>query len=1383
MTRHTVLLAFVVSWAVLFGAAPARALVVSELMYHPVEDGGTPDGEETLEFIELYNDRAVFEDLGGWAFTNGISFTFPADFILPAKSYVVIAKDPAALEAAYGITDVLGPYDGRLNNDGERVELSDAAGQIVLSFRYNDTWPWHSSPDGTGHSLILVRPGGDPEEASTWAPSTFIGGTPGEPDPVQAEPESPEMVTLVDIGSPGRYFKGTEEPSPGGGGQATTAWTQIGFNDDPATTDWLEGPNGYGYSSEADETQYIRTTLNDMRGGYMSVYARLRFDLTQEQIDGFSQLTAEVHYDDDFVLYLNGVRVAASGAVVDDPPAYDWGRGSGWDNSGQTVDLTGYLDQLVVGTNVLAIQAHNASLSGSSDGYGAPVLRAVVEPEGTGNDDPRMRLLVNELLTNSDAEPGLDWLELYNPGPVPVDLGNVYLSDGRFELLKYKLPDGVVLQPGQFYAVMQAGPGVEGFPFGLGFAGEPVFVTLGSDDPQPRPIRVLDALRFRVVEPDVTQGRYPDGAHNLVALSEPTFGTANAGPLQRDIVINEIMYHHGLRDERYEYVELYNRGDAAVDLDGWAFTDGIDYTFEPGTTLPADGYLVVAKDPNLLASVYPNLTVGQDLFGPYGGNLDDHSERIRLSYPLEQIDPDTGQPAMYWVTVDEVTYYDGGRWPSWADGQGASLELRDPDSDNNTPEAWADSDESSKTVWEPFSFTIDGADTRYTHDQITVFSLILLNRGEVLIDDLELIVNGSQRLANPGFESGLANWRHLGNHVRSFVTTADRHNGSRALHLIATGHGDPGANRVNQSISGVTAGTVTFRGWARWLRGTRYLLLRTSRERAPVQPPRPAHAFELTMPVNLGTPGQRNTAWTANRPPDIRRVRHDPVLPTANQPIVVTACLTDNDGVASATCYYRSEGQTAFTALAMVDDGSGDDTVAGDHIYTATIPGAPGGTMRAFYIEASDGTATGRFPTPLDTTAEVSNRTCLVRVGDAHLPTRFANYRVWLSNDVINTFTSRPNLSNELLDCTFVYNDKDVFYNARIRFRGSPFIRSGCCRDPRQRYAYRIDFNPDQKFQGREEINLDNTEGGNRGPLQERASYWFYKKMGLQHSRQQYVRLIINGSSNFIYEDVQKIDGDYVDGWFPDDNDGYIHKIDDYFEYTADGTGFRNLDEGLKYDGNHPLLKETYRWGFEKRSHREDDEWQHLLDFAVAMNTPSSDPGYEQAIESVIDPQHFARVLAIRHAVGDWDSYGYTRGKNNYFYYALPEGKWYLLPWDIDFTLGSGHGPTQNLFTVTGGEFPEVAQFLNYPKYRRMYLQAFAELVAGPWKTSYGTADPPTAFDRFLDDSAAALIADGLGDGRRDGIKQFVRDRRNYILTQIAATASSSLSGIGGTTS
>ena len=1358
------LLVFV--WTVLlWSARPGFALVIDEIMYHPPED--PVSGEESLEFIELYNNRAVSEDLSGWAFTNGIEYTFDPNTVLGPKAYLVIARDPNAVAAAYNLTGVLGPYKGKLDNDGERIDLSGVAGMIVLSFRYNDAGPWPVSPDGTGHSLILAKPGGDPEQATSWSASTYLGGTPGGPDATQAEPADPTVVSLVDIGSVGRYFKGTKEPSPGPGGVPTTGWTQVDFDDNPATTDWRQGANGYGYSNDAAELQYIATVLSDMSGNYISIYARLPFTLSAAQLASFTQLLAEVHYDDGYVLYLNGTRVADSGSITGDPPPFSVSGGTAAEPPAASVDLTASRDLLLVGENVLAIQAHNATLSGSSDGFGCAVLRAIVTQPEAG-DNAGARVVVNELMSDGDGTSG-GWIELYNPGPTAVGLSSVYLSNDRLDLLQYKIPDGVSLQPGQFWAVRHGAPPA-GFPFRLAFSGETVYVTAATNDAQPMVVRVVDAVRYGNVEPGVTFGRCPDGFHSLDCLASATFGAPNSDRLIRDIVVNEIMYHHAARDDRFEYVELYNQGGSDVALDGWAFTDGIDYTLPSGTILAPGGYLVVAKDPNFLTAVYDNLTIGENLFGPYEGRLDDHSERIRLSYPVKLHSPDTGRIEEYMITADEVTYSDGGQWPAWADGMGASLEVRDPRSDNDTPGAWADSDESGKTEWQEFSFTIDGADGRFTHDAATVFDLLLLNTGEVLLDDLECVVGGANRITNNGFESGDTSWRILGNHTRSFVTTADRHSGSHALHLIATGHGDPGANRINQSISSVGGTSVTFRGWARWLRGSRFLLLRTTRELSPVRPPRPAHAFEVNMPLNLGTPGLQNTAFVANRGPDILDLRHSPTLPKAGEPIIVTARVLDNDGVASVTLYHRVEGGGSFTAVPMLDDGSGDDMVAGDHVYTFAITGGTAGTVRAFYVEASDGAETTRFPTRLEPSAEAPERTCLVRVGDTQVAGRLANYRVWMSNDVLNAFRSRPNLSNELLDCTFVYNDTEVFYNCGIRLRGSPFLRGGSGWTPQVGRGLRIEFPPDHQFRDREEINLDWTEGSSRGPLQERASYWFYAQLGLQHSRQEWVRLVVNGTSLANFEDVQKIDGDYIDAWFPEDNEGYLHKIDDYFEFNVSGTSHsgEQADEGLLFDAQHPLIPETYRWHFEKRSHPEDDNWQHLFALATALNTSSSNSVYEQGIEARLDPRHFTRMLALRHAVGDWDSYGYTRGKNDVFYYALPEGKWYLLPWDIDFTLGSGRGSSSSLFEVTN-EFPEIIQFLDYPKYRQMYYDAFQELVDGPWKTSYGTNDPPTAFDIFLDEGADLLTAEGLGDGRRNAIKQFVRDRRMSILSQIAA--------------
>ncbi|MCD6395590.1 MAG: lamin tail domain-containing protein, partial [Planctomycetes bacterium] len=1251
---------------------------------------------------------------------------------------------------------------------GDRVDLANELGEVIFTFRFSDARPWTNVPDGTGHSLVLAKLGGDPEEASTWAPSTYIGGSPGEPDPV-LDPGGgggdPTLVTLIDIGHAGRYFKGTEEPSPGGN---TLDWTQITFDDNP----WLEGPSGYGYSNEGVETQYISTTLGDMNGGYISVYARLSFTLTQEQIDSFTELQAEVHYDDDYILFLNGTYVGKSGQIAAPPVAFNWGRGSGSDYSTAYHNLTGSLNLLEVGENILAIQIHNGTISGSSDGYGAAVLKAVEEDPGN-TVDPHARLVINEVFANSDALPATDWIELYNPGPGAMDMSNIYLSDDRFNLLMYKISDVTPLQPGELRVIEQGTPPA-GFPFAIEYEGEKIYLTMASDDPSPVAIRVLDVSRHGALEPEMSFGRYPDGSDYLGILSSATKGASNTSLRVHDIVINEIMYHHGNRDERYEYVELYNRGAGTVSLAGWAFTDGIEYTFPAGIEMAPDSYLVVAKNPTLLNAVYPpgnNLQLGVNLLGPYAKELGNHTERIQLSYPFT--DPDTQLVEM--AVADEVTYYDGGRWPTWADGEGSSMELIDPDSDNDTPDAWADSNEIGKSTWQEIDFTIQSNDSNYTHDTINVFAMMLLNRGEVLVDDIQLIRNDDTQnplIDNSGFETDLSDWNLRwesgygldlgGNHIRSFVTTdpAHVHSGSRALHIVATGHGDPGANRINQVISG-SGGKLHFKGWARWLRGSRYLLLRTSNDNSPVQPPRPAYVKELNMPANLGTPGLANSMLETNRGPDIRETIHSPVLPTANEQIVVTTRVTDNDGVSSVTLYYRTErsgGGGSFTSTSMLDNGSGNDMINGDGIYTGVIPGEAGNKTRAFYIAASDGSASTRFPTELELepfahdTYDISQRTCLVRIGDRPGSAVFDTYRVWFSDDVISEFTSRPNLSNELMDCTFVFNDTEVFYNVHIRWRGSPFLRGGQTWNPATtNKGFRIEFNPDQKFGSRDEINLDNTESESRGPLQERASYWFYRKMGLQFSNQKYIRPIFNGNMYYRpYTDVQKIDGDYIDAWFPDDNDGYIHKIDDYFEYNVQGTSHSNLDEGLKSDASHPAIPETYRWGFEKRSHRENDEWSHLFGFAYAMNTSTSNPAqYEAAIESKIDPLRFASVLAIRHACGDWDSYGYNRGKNNFFYYAPMAAKWHLLPWDIDFTLGSGHSATTDIFSVNSGQFPEVKAFLDYPKYHAMYLQALEEMVYGPWQTSYGTANPPTPFDIFVEEQNRALKADGYNQDSR----------------------------------
>lgn len=177
-------------------------VVISELMYHAVLDDGP---SESHEFVELQNRRAEEVDLAGWSLGGGIRFRFPAGTRLPAGGFLVVAKDRQRLAAdlpAYhlGGDNLLGDYDGELDNGGERVFLADAAGKHVDEVAYDDAFPWPVSADALGAGEDWLAPELLPLEkhrfmgrslervsaelpgtlATNWLPSPVDGATPGD---------------------------------------------------------------------------------------------------------------------------------------------------------------------------------------------------------------------------------------------------------------------------------------------------------------------------------------------------------------------------------------------------------------------------------------------------------------------------------------------------------------------------------------------------------------------------------------------------------------------------------------------------------------------------------------------------------------------------------------------------------------------------------------------------------------------------------------------------------------------------------------------------------------------------------------------------------------------------------------------------------------------------------------------------------------------------------------------------------------------------------------------------------------------------------------------------------------------------------------------------
>ncbi|MFP6615411.1 MAG: lamin tail domain-containing protein, partial [Candidatus Hydrogenedentota bacterium] len=299
-------------------------------------------------------------------------------------------------------------------------------------------------------------------------------------------------------------------------------------------------------------------------------------------------------------------------------------------------------------------------LPGASDTSSLPIPGSVV---------------INEVLAHSDdTDP--DWIELHNTTGSAIDIGNWYLSDNDADLKKYKIAGGTMLPANGYLVFYQdtdfgsAGDPGSATQFALSETGETVYLSSGSGGTL---TGYRDQEDFGASDTNIAFGRYEKstGTFNFIAMASNTPGAANAGHKVWPIIIREFMYNPGTIDE--EYIELDNRSGSTVTLDdgsgnAWKFTDGIEYYFPLGTTIPSGDFLIVAKDITAFNAAY-SPPGGVPVLGPYSGALDNGGEKLEIGKPGD-ID---SNGVLQYVRIDRVVYDDVAPWPTTPDGGGKAL--------------------------------------------------------------------------------------------------------------------------------------------------------------------------------------------------------------------------------------------------------------------------------------------------------------------------------------------------------------------------------------------------------------------------------------------------------------------------------------------------------------------------------------------------------------------------------------------------------------------------------------------------------------------------------------------------------------------------------------
>ena len=829
--------------------------------------------------------------------------------------------------------------------------------------------------------------------------------------------------------------------------------------------------------------------------------------------------------------------------------------------------------------------------------------------------------------------------------------------------------------------------------------------------------QILDTVR---VANEVRARATPLGPALSPAIATP--GAPNVIPLSDTIVINEIMYHRNPRNEAdlpfdtrpEEWIELTNRGDTAVDLAGWRLVDAVAFTFPAGTELAPGEFLVVARDAASLQSGHPEAAI----IGDWEGSLSNSSDHIVL------LDA-RGNPA------DMVRYVDGGRWPAAGDGGGSSLELIDVWADNSAPGAWAASDESERAPWTTITWAAEASPSAAGPDGVwNEFVMGLLDAGEVQVDDLSVLEDPDgerfELIRDGGFD-GDGDWRLIGNHHQSGRISDPDEPSNPVLHLVATGPTEHMHNHAETTLDRPLRGIetqISFR--ARWVSGSNQLHTRLYFNRMP-------KTHLLPQPDWAGTPGAPNSrAGTLG--PTLQGLHTDIAVPLPTETAIITVEAQDPDGVATVDLRWRRDGEAGFSTTPMTETSPGR--------YEGSLPGQSAGTLVQFYVEALDGEGMQSFAP-----ATGPESRALIRWNQEYASEEVLPRIRLLMMDEDNDWFHNPIqlMSNEGVGATFIYNERDAYFDISVRAKGSQRGRP----EP-LRLGYGVRFLDDEPFRGvHSSILLDRSEGVNFGQ-REVLHNIIAARLGLESAEYNDLATLIAPrpeQTGPVELQIDRFGSLMLDAQFEDGADGTQWDYElIYFPLTTDDGN----PEGYKLPQPDSVIgvpigylgedKEAYRWNFAIQNNTDRDDYEALIAMTELFSAP--DETFVTEVDRVIDTEQWLRAFAFATLSGAVDNYGSDSSQHNARLYLRPSDKKVLFfPHDLDF-YGSPMMP------LVGNS--DLARLLTNPSFHRLYYgalddalrRAYSSTYLAPWCTQLATLLPDQDFPghcAFVDARASFL--------------------------------------------
>ncbi len=487
------------------------------------------------DFIELYNGAPWPVDLGGSSLTDNplnapaLSPIPPLSFIQGGGFLIYTADGKPGNGPAH--------VNFKLSPDRGMIGLFDSQAQLIDVVLY-------------GPQTTDISQGRSPNGSDTL--EFFVQPTPGSVNPDLSPLPPPPTVTLVPITQAWRYDDS--------GSDLGTSWRATSYND----ASW---PSGAGLLAMED-CNCLPTPINTVLNlGPTTYYFRTHFNVANPD---FANLQIRTVLDDGAIFYLNGQEFFRLGMPNGTVTSSTLAGRTVVDASYEgpfTVPLTG----LAQGDNVLAVEVHQNNFI--SDVVFGMILEGVENVSTVVTN-----VVINEVLANNvglkeadGSEP--DWIELFNPGTTPYDLGGMSLTDDASLPRRWVFPSGSSV-PGLGYLVVRfdanSALSSTNTGFGLKANGGSVYLFKRPGDGG----ALLDAITYGLQAPDWSIGRVPNAGTSW-NLTLPTPGSANVAAAlttPANLKINEWMASPASGED---WFELFNPNPQPVPLSGLYLTDDL----------------------------------------------------------------------------------------------------------------------------------------------------------------------------------------------------------------------------------------------------------------------------------------------------------------------------------------------------------------------------------------------------------------------------------------------------------------------------------------------------------------------------------------------------------------------------------------------------------------------------------------------------------------------------------------------------------------------------------------------------------------------------------------------------------------------------------------